>query len=942
MEEQNVWTGLLRRCQENLATDARAGAYLRENGITGMEGAVLFRAGVAEEGLWERLSKEEREELDACGLRALANPCGLLIPTFDPREPEKPIGLVRQNYAQNKHAFVTERTGVGCSTDCASHARLVLADAPLLALRLIQAGVRGVLLVEAPSVLGPLLDWLASRELVLASYKPQGLEALKAAVNARADYLQSVLVPYGIQHMSAASWKVLGVHVDKSQEPQPAPEPSLLRDVVAFGQSRIAAGEGLKLLREYGADHADLIEAYGVGFLPAGYQSAMNTHARKVLSTRIEGNSLILPAFDEAGNIVDVYSLREPSQRRSILSVHAQPQGLIAPKIASACADVFVTDSFRIAAKLFQEGHANTILLRGVDDARNNARRLVLSGVQSARVMARRHGAEMTAVLEAAGITAAQEAELSITERKVESCSSTQPARIGGTLQRVAIDRETEQAQFKAGDASYTVEAPLQARTKLLVRLECAGRIALDKFDVAVEAQRKRFAANAALKVHLRAETIDAHLVGILDALHVWRESLRGSTKTAHAVGSTPEESTQALELLKREDLLACLAADLENLGWVGEEQTKRLLYLVSISRKLSAPLSAALLASSGAGKSKSIETIAELTPPEDQVHVSRVTDSALYYQDKDALRHKLLIVDEADALTPEVLVSLRVLQSRGALSQSHVLRDALTGTTSTHYVETRGPVAVLTSTAGRLEEQMLSRCFEIGIDESPEQTARILEAQRRLRADRRYQGQNGSRSAIVRRHQALQRQLECLPVVVPFADRIQFPATSLKHRREQERFLNLIEASALLHQHQRERETLDGGEVLLVADVRDYEIAVQLAAGFVARSSDELSPLAREVLALIQSARMETFDINDLHALRPKWTRHRFRSALEELLRLDVIATGKRSRPRRYTLSEPAAKLMAAPALRLLPSGELAGFGETPFTNSKPVAAMA
>jgi hypothetical protein len=135
MEEQSVWSGLLRRCQKNLATDARAAAYLRENGITGLEGAALFRAGVADDGLWESLSKEDRDKLDACGLRALANPSGLLIPTFDPREPERPIGLVRQNYAQNKHAFVTERQGVACGIDCASHARLVLCDAPLLALR---------------------------------------------------------------------------------------------------------------------------------------------------------------------------------------------------------------------------------------------------------------------------------------------------------------------------------------------------------------------------------------------------------------------------------------------------------------------------------------------------------------------------------------------------------------------------------------------------------------------------------------------------------------------------------------------------------------------------------------------------------------------------------------------------------------------------------------
>ncbi len=168
------------------------------------------------------------------------------------------------------------------------------------------------------------------------------------------------------------------------------------------------------------------------------------------------------------------------------------------------------------------------------------------------------------------------------------------------------------------------------------------------------------------------------------------------------------------------------IGSDLAALGWVGEENAKRLLYLATVSRKLNAPISAALLASSGAGKSKSLETIAELTAPEDRIHVSRLTESSLYYHDGDSLSHKLLIVDEADALTPEVLVSLRVLQTRGALTQSHVVRNP-DGTSATHFIEARGPVAVITSTAGKLDEQMLSRCFEIPVDESQEQTERVL-----------------------------------------------------------------------------------------------------------------------------------------------------------------------------------------------------------------------
>jgi len=949
---------IVNRCRENLSSNERAKAYLCENTIENEATWAAFRAGVGDDALLSTLTKDERLSLESIGLRCIhgrfaLHAAGIVLPTFDPREPETPIGFVKQNYAQNKHAFITSPRGLACGGDILSQQRVVICDAPFLALRMAQAGVSGVVLAEVPEVLAPHTEWLTSREVLLASHKRTGLESLKAGLGS--DKAASVVIPTDLQRLTKDGWAALGISIEKLAEVLPLPSAALLADLVKFAQARIANGEGVELLREYGADDRAFIEAYGVGFLPINFQSALSTEARKAFSNRIEGNSLIVPAFDTAGNIVDVMALRPKSQNRSLHCLHAQPVGLVAPKVASAFEDVVVTDSFKLAAKLFREGKQNTLLLRGIADAQNNAERLALSGIQSATVIARRDGVAIVSVLEKSGITSAcevctrentkpvkQEAgAVTASQLRPETPSTVLPTSVD-PIQRVSIDRKTEQAVFKTGDCLYIVDATLDNGTKLLVRMDYGGKVALDKFDVAVEAQRKRFATSAALKLKLESDAIDGHLVCILDSLKQWREEqTQSATLLKPVVEISDAEKAEGLAFLRRADLLDCIAKDLESLGWVGEEKSKRLLYLASISRKLPAPLSAALLASSGAGKSKSIETIAELAPPEDLVHVSRLTDSALYYQNKDALRHKLLVVDEADALTPEVLVSLRILQSRGALTQSHVLRDTISGAASTQFVETRGPVAVLTSTAGKLEEQMLSRCFEVSIDETPEQTARILDIQRKLRADRGNLGQNGKHATTVRRHHTLQRLLENLPVVVPFADRIQFPATSIKHRREQERFLNLIEASALLHQHQRLKEKTDAGETFIIADVRDYDIAMKLASDHIGRASDQLSGHAREVLGVIQSAKLESFDINDLHGLRPQWTRHKFRSGLDELQKLDVITTGKRSRPRKYELCVSAASLMAASAVRLLPFGELAGFGETAFANSIPARAI-
>lgn len=943
------------RCRANLSRNEPAKSYLRTNGINDESACTQFRIGVGDDALQSELSEAEKTVLESIGLRTVRGKCalsssGLLVPTYDPREPEKPLGLVKQNYAQNKHGFVTAARGIALSSNLADCGRVVIADAPFLALRLAQAGVGGVVLAEVPDVLPALSDWLGSREIVLASFKSAGCAALKSALGSLGARTACATVHGELHKSSHDALSLLGIE-NKGVPEKPAPVLTQLMvvELVRYAQARLASGEGVELLREYGADCREFIDAYGLGYVPADYYSALPREFKKALAGRVCANSVLIPALDERGNACDVLALGPLNTRRAPSNLHEKSCGLIAPKIASVYPEIVITDSFTQAARMFKDGKRNVLFLRGVDDARANVERLRASGVVSASVQARRDADAIALALRAGGISVT----LGKLPKSITTAQATvQPEAVqapvsvpAGVLELIQHDLKSDHAIFKAGEGRYTVEITLDSDSRLEVRLELGGKVHLDRFDLAVEAQRKRFAASGAIKTGVSVETIDSQLVALLDEVRKLRGSLVSpATKPKSSGTMNDNERGEAFALLQRADLLDCVAGDLESLGWVGEANSKRLLYLTAISRKLPMPLSAALLSSSGAGKSMSIETIAELTPPEDLLHVSRLTDSALYYHDGDALRHKLLVVDEADALTPEVLVSLRVLQTRGALTQSHVMRDPVSGNSTTHFVETRGPVAVLTSTAGELDEQNLSRCFEVPIDESSEQTARVLDSQRRLRADAEYQGAGGRLSKIVRKHQNMQRLLSCCGVVIPFADRIQFPASSIKHRREQERFLNLIEASALLHQFQRLKHKNSAGVEFIVASIRDYEIAVALAADSIGRAVDELSQNARDVLHGVQSERLEAFDSNDLHGLHPEWSRHKVRAGIDELLSLDVLTTGKRTRPQKYSLIAAAAALLSAPVVRLLPAsafGDLATFGETAFTNSKPVRAI-
>ena len=144
------------------------------------------------------------------------------------------------------------------------------------------------------------------------------------------------------------------------------------------------------------------------------------------------------------------------------------------------------------------------------------------------------------------------------------------------------------------------------------------------------------------------------------------------------------------------------------------------------------------------------------------------------------------------------------------------------------------------------MNHENATRCFELTMDESQEQTRRIHERQRLLRTERGLELRQEA-EAIIRRHWNAQRLLEPLPVVIPFADKLSFPSSWMRTRRDHARFLNLIEVSAFLHQHQREKR-----EGAIVASLADYEAAYALAGQVLRETLSDLKRPLREALPRI------------------------------------------------------------------------------------------
>ena len=415
----------------------------------------------------------------------------------------------------------------------------------------------------------------------------------------------------------------------------------------------------------------------------------------------------------------------------------------------------------------------------------------------------------------------------------------------------------------------------------------------LDRFDLTSARARTEAVKGMSRSLGLEAELAETHLSEILETTELWCLA-DGESKNdeVEAPVLTEEQKLEALQFLQAPDLVGRLQADMEVLGYVGEGKGKLLAYLVGLSRKLENPLSAIIRSQSGAGKSGLSSLVAKLTPPEDVIHYSRVSAHALAYAPKDAYKRKLIIMEERVG-GEAADYYIRILQSSHKICQAVVIKDPATGQMRTQEFEVEGPIAYIeTTTARHLNQENASRCFEIYLDETEQQTERIHQLQRQARTLKRLK--RADHQAIMTRHHNAQRMLEEVKVVIPYVDQLTFPTKWLRTRRDNERFLCLIEASAFLHQFQRVKKSCrrpDGEEVAYIeANLDDYRIAYDLAKDVLRDTLHELSISARDALQAA-SALGGSFSRRDLRAAL-NWSQKRVHQAVHELLDMEYLTT--------------------------------------------------
>ena len=313
----------------------------------------------------------------------------------------------------------------------------------------------------------------------------------------------------------------------------------------------------------------------------------------------------------------------------------------------------------------------------------------------------------------------------------------------------------------------------------------------------------------------------------------------------------TPAQITQAKEFLTAPALLTRTNEMIGKSGMIGEEQNRLLMYLIFTSRKLNQPLHIVSLGASGTGKTHLQEKIGELIPEEDKIEITVLSENAFYYFGQRELKNKLILIEDLDGAESS-LYPLRELQSKKRISKT-IAHKNTKGETRTIHLVVEGPVSVAgCTTKEQIYEDNANRSFLIYLDESKAQDNRIMEYQRKLSARKVNQEEENK---IKEQLQNVQRILEPIAIVNPFAELLNIPEEVLKPRRTNNHYLQFIEVITHYHQYQRERKVdKETGEIYIETTLEDVKEANQLLKEILLRKSDELSGACRNYLESVKS----------------------------------------------------------------------------------------
>jgi DNA primase len=668
----------------------------------------------------------------------------------------------------------------------------------------------------------------------------------------------------------------------KEDAPSPETTAGLLERVVEFYHKTIfKSGRALRYMRQQGLDaSSQLLKPFRIGFASGRLVEILPREGGTKVLLRAEGvltdadkellaNSIVFPVNDAEGRLLSLHGFNVEELKP--VNLPTMPTALWNIAAARIHNQIIITGSALDSLGLVTGGYVNTCAL--INDTirahditvlqQLGVKQIVLAG--TSRFMEDARGQlpmfEIRLVVFEKGVCAYLAAHGP--QALADYMHQAQNASAEAQLPDGSVRHIDSGFCVQFGRRRYEVRGLEKSPHKLktTIRVERAGsapgdKMHIDTLDFYAAKSRRTLAQDLCCLFEETPAAIDSDINRLVKLCEEFKPKDIPEGGTMVELQMTAKERQEAEGFGKSPDLKEKILQDFDACGLVGEVSNKFLCYLAAVSRKMDDPVSVLILSSSGAGKTKLQDTTLLLCPPEDVIKLTSLSGKALFYKGRKSLKHKILALAE-EAGAEEAAYAIRNLISAGELIIEVTVKDLGTGKMTTMENRVEGPTAVfITTTNPDVDPETRSRFFVTSIDESREQTRAILTFQRRRHT---LAGRTGhvTRDALIEKHRNFQRLLKPVMVVNPYAEKLVYSDDRLQSRRDQPKYLNLINAVAFLRQMQKEvrrfkvnDSEVDGIEV----DEEDMRLANEVASDVLGRSLDDLNSVSRDLLDLIDT----------------------------------------------------------------------------------------
>jgi len=451
---------------------------------------------------------------------------------------------------------------------------------------------------------------------------------------------------------------------------------------------------------------------------------------------------------------------------------------------------------------------------------------------------------------------------------------------------------------YRTATANYHIKGDLQGnfeslRVSLDIEHPQNGRKSRSKIDLYEDKQVDKLSRDASDKLGLRADLVQLDLEALTNLLEAHREKQITSKEEGkpQSIQIPLHIESKCKEFLSKQNLIKRLNDLVGQAGVVGEETNRIFLFGIASSYKMPETLHALIQGSSGSGKTHLLAKVSNFIPKEGKKNFTRVTEGSLYNYGLYDLSHQLICIEDLDGMKEEAQLAFRELQSKGVIISSTSSKDE-NGNVNAYERIVYGPIASMAcTTKGEIYEDNMSRCFLIAVDESHEQTLRIIEYQNKKSAG---QIDEKREQQITEFLQHCIRILKPYQVINPYANKVNLPEEAHKIRRLNGLYQSFVKQITLLHQYQRKQDA----QGRLISEKEDLQAAAEIMFESIVLKVDELDGSLRQFYERLKAyvktkgnGHHESYEFNQreirhvLHVSKSQLQRY-----LNDLLQLEYI----------------------------------------------------